>query len=365
MSKTVIYLLLLWFGCTGMVAAASEDNATVPAMKVDTLTVAGAVLQGQVRGLTRDGLSFSLMYGQGSIKIPYGKIEQLRTEHYYHIFYDGHESDGRIVSINDHRWLVVEDRGRRELIDVNTIERFILSTREDDSFVNRIHNYFPFWSGNLDLGLEYEEGGTNKKKLNVAVRFEYNRLRQRIVLIGTRALEDQQPPDTNWTTTKDEYLFSFEDDYYLTLKQEEFVFISCGLERDAIREIDRRTYPAVGVGYKRSFSNNFWVNVQLGGGGVFSQYVTYGKEEYAALYLGSEMMYESAYGPLVRAKVLYMPSASPRTNAWLFRATASVTVPLTELFALKWAISDVDDDNPSPDIGNNKITTDLALSFTF
>ena len=365
MSRSVLCVVFFLLGCTSLFAAKTDNNASRPADRVDTLTVEGAVLQGQVTGLTRDGLSFSLTYGQGSIKIPYDRIEQLTTEHYYHIFYDGRESDGRIVSINEHRWLVVEEQGRLERIDVDDIERFILSPREDDSFVNRVHNYIPFWSGNLDLGLAYEQGGTNKRNVSVAARFEYNRLRHRVVIIGAGALENQQPPDTNWTTTKDEYLFSFEENYYLSRKKEEFLFTSCGFDRDAIRDIQSRIYPAAGMGYKRTFSNHFWANVQLGGGGVFNQYVTYGKEDYAALYLGSEMMYQSGYGPLFRAKFLYMPSVASYTNAWLLRATASVSIPLTELFALKLSVEGIDDDNPSPNVGNNKITTDFAFSFTF
>lgn len=342
--------------------SASDEAA---AAKTDTLTVNGAVLQGRVTGLTSQQVSFSLIYGQGSIQIPYENIEQLTTEHSYHIFYNGKESEGKIVDIHLHRWLVVQDGDRQELVDINDIERFILSVRDDDSFVNRIHNLVPFWSGNFDLGIEYEEGGTNKRNVDFAARFEYNRLEHRIVIIGTRSFDVQKTPDTNWTTSKDEYLFNVEDDYFLTRKQEEFLFITSGFERDAIRQIQSRMYPALGAGYKRTFTSNLWLNLQLGLGGVFDRYTTYGREYYAAVYMGSEMMYRFIRGTVLRAKVMYMPSVFHDRAAWLFRTTVSLSIPVTELFALKLSVDDIDDNNPFPDIGNNKVTTNFALSFNF
>lgn len=345
--------------------SALHAATTVPEVKVDTLTVEGAALQGQVTGLTAEGISFSLVYGQGSIRIPFGRIDQLSTQHRYHIFYNGRESDGRIVDISEHRWLVVEEAGRHELIDVNDIERFILSVRDDDSFTNQIHNLVPFWSGNFDAGLQLEHGGVEKRQIDIAGRFEYDRLQHRIVISGNRELDTQKTPDTNWTTSTDEYLFNIEDNYYFTRKKEMFYFIMAGLERDAVRQIEHRWYPATGLGYKLTLNKEFWVNAQLGLGGVMDRYTTYGEEKYLALYTGAETLYRFSRGPVLRAKLMYMPSLMHDREAWLFRFSASLTVPVTEMFALKFVVRDVDDNNPFPDIGNNKITTNFAFSFTF
>ena len=344
----------------------TDDNTTVPGVIVDTLTVNGAVLQGQVTGLTAEGLSFSLVYGQGSISIPFENIEQLTTEHNYHIFYNGKESDGKIVSIHKHRWLVVEKGNEQTLIDVRDIERFILSVRDDDSFSNQLHNAFPFWSGNLDVGLEIEEGGVRKRQFDLNARFEYKRLEHRIVIVGNREFDTQRTPgDENWSTSKDQYLFNIEDNYYLNRKREEFLFATSGFERDAVRQIEHRTYPAAGMGYRRTFSKDFWVNIQLGFGGVIDTYTTYGREDYFALYAGGETKYRFRRGPVLRAKVMYMPSLFHDRSAWLFRFSGSLTVPVTEMFSLKFILEDMDDNNPYPDVGNNKVTTNFALSFTF
>lgn len=342
-----------------------ERNATASHPKIDTLTVKGAVLQGQVTGLTSEALSFSLIYGRGSIQIPYENIEQLSTEHAYHIFYNGRESVGKIVAIHNGRWLVVQDGQTQELISVDDIDRFILSVSDDPSFTNKVHNLVPFWRGNLDIGLELEQGGLNKREVDIAMRFEYNRKSQRIVLTGSREHDTQQAPDEPWTTRKDEYLFTAEDNYFLTREREEFLFAYAGAERDAVRQIESRLYPAAGVGYRRTFGKNFWINPQLGVGGVFDRYTTYGRENYAALYTAMEAYYRFDLGPELRGRLMYMPGIAHDRSAWLFRAFASLSIPLTDLFALKFSIEDIDDNNPFPDIGNNKITTKFAFSFTF
>lgn len=355
------FFLLLLFALRQPLPAAEEANAT----KIDTLTVGGAVLQGQVTGLRAEGISFSLLQGQGSIRIPFERIDQLSTEHYYHIFYNGRESEGRIVDISEHHWLVVEEGERRELIDVGDIERFVLSVRDDDSFTNQIHNLVPYWRGSFDAGLQLEQGSTQKRQIDLAARFEYNRLRHRIVISGNRELDTQKTPDTNWTTSTDEYMLNFEDNYYFTRQKKSFYFIIAGMERDAVRQLQHRWYPATGAGYKFTFGKTFWCNVQLGIGGVFDRFTTYGAENYWALYTGAEASYQFARGPLLHVKTMYMPSIFHARAAWLFRFSASLTVPVTEMFALKFTLRDVDDNNPFPDIGNNKITTNFAFSFTF
>ena len=79
--------------------------------KMDTIIVKGALLQGQVVGLDSEYLYFKLIYAQGRNRIEYKDIEQLSTEHEYRIFYKGDETEGKIVSIKDHTWLVVKHDG--------------------------------------------------------------------------------------------------------------------------------------------------------------------------------------------------------------------------------------------------------------
>lgn len=273
---------------------------------------------------------------------------------------------GKISSLYEHRWLVIDKNGTKELISVDDIDRFILSIQDDDSFTNKLHNLIPFWSGNVDLGIEIDQGGVNKRKLDISGRFEYHRQRDRIVLYGSREYDTQEVnASSGWNATKDEYLVNIEGNHFLSRERKEQLFLMAGIERDAVREIDLRTYPAGGAGYKWMPRDNFWLIMQLGFGGVFSNYMTYGREYYWAVYGGGELYYTFFYGVVLRGKVFYMPSVGHTRQSWLFRFNTSLAFPLSEMLALRFTLKDVADNNPEPDIGNNKITATFSLSFTF
>ncbi len=342
------------------------SGSSIKEGKTDTIVVKGAVLQGQVTGLTSQGLSFSLIYGRGSILISYADIDTLTTEHSYHIFYNGKETVGKISGLYEHRWLVIDQNGSKEMISVTDVDRFILSIQDDNSFTNKLHNLIPFWSGNVDLGIEIDQGGVNKRKLDISGRFEYHRQRDRIVVFGSRENDTQEVNSSEgWTVTKDEYLVNVEGNRFLSKERREHLFLIAGFERDAIREIASRAYPAGGAGYKWMPTDNFWLMMQLGVGGVFNNYMTYGRNYYWAAYGGGEYYYTFFQGVVLRGKIFFMPSIVDSYSSWLFRFNSSLAFPLSNLFALKLTLEDVDDNNPAPDIGNNKITTTFSLSFTF
>jgi len=60
-----------------------------------------------------------------------------------------------------------------------------------------------------------------------------------------------------------------------------------------------------------------------------------------------------------------MPGIEDLTNNWLLRYSVTAAIPLTKALSLKTVARQVTDDNPSPDVGNNKLTFDLYLSLRF
>ena len=60
----------------------------------------------------------------------------------------------------------------------------------------------------------------------------------------------------------------------------------------------------------------------------------------------------------------YTPAISGDSE-WLFRSELRFDFPVGELLALRFGITNVSDNNPSPDVGNNKTTTKLALALNF
>ena len=84
------------------------------------------------------------------------------------------------------------------------------------------------------------------------------------------------------------------------------------------------------------------------------------------MYFGIGGRYVFANSISLDVDLLYMPSIFyPLADDWLFRSIVDFTVPLFDPIALKLLLTNVNDDNPSPDVGNNKFTATMALSLEF
>jgi len=64
-------------------------------------------------------------------------------------------------------------------------------------------------------------------------------------------------------------------------------------------------------------------------------------------------------------RLLYYPGIPNPRDEWLFRWEANLTIPLVDPLALRFRINQVNDNNPSPDVGSNKWTTTLGLAVRF
>jgi hypothetical protein len=346
-------------------------------VKTDTITVKGAVLQGQVVELNSEYLKFSLIYGSGSIRINYADIEQLMTEHEYHIFYKGKETSGKIVGIKDHTWLIIRHGNVEELIKIEHIDRFLLSVKEKDSLSNRMHNLFPYTRGNIDIGMEYESGSNVKHKLSIATHIVHKVTKHRTVFDVSYAYEETDTVNTAKTLNKSEWVLFGEHDYYYDKKN--FFFVQLGYDYDKPRGIKGRIYPALGGGHRFEKSRHTWLQLKLGVSNITEKFFPYdvngttvenGSNSYGAVYLGADARYaiEKIWllGKLqFSGQLFYMPGFENPDENWLLRAKGNIALPIGETLALRFVLNYVNDNNPTPSIGNNKLTMNLYLSMVF
>ncbi len=344
---------------------------------VDTIVVKGSVLQGHIDELTAESITFKLIYGEGSIRISYADVDSLVTEHEYHIYFDGKETLGYITGIKDHAFLLIQHGEVEELVTISKIDRFIVSEEEDTSLENRWRNTVPYWRGNLDFGLEYESGTYRKRKLNIAGHLERKRTVNRTIFDIVYAFEDRATINEPMSLYKHE-LYSFLEQDYMFSKHD-IMFGSIGYDFDVPRGVDGRVYPAVGYGYLIQEEKKRWVQFKVGGGYVYETFIDDPvfniapenlENSYMAGFFGVNAEYEVREVPLINrilfgGNFFYMPGIEDLKNNWLLRYALSAAVPFSKTLSLKTVMRQVSDDNPSPDVGNNKLTINLYLSLLF
>ncbi|MEN8147495.1 MAG: DUF481 domain-containing protein [Campylobacterota bacterium] len=342
---------------------------------VDTIVVKGSVLQGKIAQLTSEYISFSLIYGEGSIRIDYTDVESLMTEHEYNIYFDGKETQGYITGIQDHAFIKIRHGEIEELITISKIDRFVISENEDTSLENRIRNTFPYWSGNMDLGVEYESGSNVKHKLKIGGHAERKYTVHKTIFDITYSYEATKTVDTEAVLNKHELYSFLEENYFLT--ENDLVFAEIGYDFDVPRYVDNRLYPALGYGYRVQAEKKRWVQFKVGVGYVYENFIaddsnlSYDLDNsYAAGLFAVDAEYEVRDLILLNrilfgANFFYMPGMEDLRNNWLLRYSLSATVPFSKAVSLKIIGRQVSDNNPSPSVGNNKVTLDIYLSLRF
>jgi hypothetical protein len=350
------------------------------ARKVDTIVVRGTVLQGRITELTSKNVAFSLVYGSGTIRIDYKNIDQITTEHEYHIFYAGKETTGRIVGIKDHAFLVVRHNNVKELVKIENIDRFILSVKENDTIENRLRNRFPYTRGNIDIGVETETGVKTKRKITIDYNLIRKKQNQRQILDIHYAYEttttDTDEGSYKSLDKKELYIWG-EENYLLT--KESFLFGQLGYDFDQPRGIEYRLYPSIGYGYRFMIDADTWIQLKGGGGYVYESFYTYdpppgtplvSKNDYGAVFIGISAKDHIKNIWLIKELILsgdifYMPSFQDPRADWLSRMKFVIEVPVSTMLSLKWVYRIVNDDNPVPSVGDNKTTTDIFLSLRY
>ena len=344
--------------------------------KVDTIVVKGTVLQGKITELTSKYVEYSLVYGTGTIRIAYKDIEQITTEHEYHIFYLGKETVGRVVGIKDHTFLIIQHDDVKELVKIENIDRFILSVRENDTIENRLRNMFPYTRGSLDVGVEFETGIKRKQKISLAYNMVRRVTKHRQIFDLHYKYETTETEGEEGSKSLDKKeLYIFGEENYL-LDKNRFYFAQLGYDFDQPRGIEYRLYPSIGYGHRFYFDRDTWVQLKGGGGYVYESFYPYDpmpgetyirSNDYSAAFVGISAKDHLKDIWLVQeiilsANIFHMPSLMSPSDDWLSRMTFTVEFPLTSLMSLKLVYRVVNDDNPVPEVGNNKTTTDLYLS---
>lgn len=351
---------------TVAVLLAIAPTAVAVAVPDDEITVKDTTLKGRILGFEKDGIRFRTIYGKGTITIAYTDVQHMQAHGEYHIFHgEQQEVEGRILGVEDGRLLVGDDPATAEQVASGTIRKGVSKVEhEEESWIERLRNRYPHWRANLDLGFRVEDGGgVDKRRIDWGFNIERRKKPTRFVARWLQAFEREREVGEPAATTTDEFHGFLLGEYDLSKRF--FLFALPAVDRDVPRGIDIRAYPGAGVGYRFVETQQAHLQAQVGGAYVYEDFTDFGDNTYASGLLGLEGRYEFESGISVYGRMFYYPGLSDPSKEWLYRTEFALTVPLIDPIAMKLRVTNINDSNPTPDIGNNKVTTTLGLSLIF
>ncbi|MBT8370100.1 MAG: DUF481 domain-containing protein [Deltaproteobacteria bacterium] len=330
------------------------------------MTFGGQTLQGRILRLRPIGIEFEPTHAKGKLTIPYEKIEKIVAQNTFIIYYGVQDTmvRGRLLGVENDRLLIGADRVSAKRIPIDEIITGISVEDYDQSFWKRQRIKYRHWRASLALGWSFEDGAIDKRKISPFLRIERFKKPTRYVLNLGYAFEEQKTADDkSFFTTKDEFEGFMIGEYDVT--DPFFVWGRPAMDWDTPRDIDLRHYPAAGVGYRVFQKEQSFIQFPVGFGYVYENFDGFGTNSYFSLYFGISGRYDFPKGTYLDVELLYMPSIAPFADDWLYRSRLDFTVPLFDPISLKLLLANLNDDNPSPDVGNNKFTATMALSLEF
>jgi hypothetical protein len=342
---------------------------------LDTIRVKGDTLRGWLLRLGTASVEFETVYGEGTLEIAYDDVEEL-VAHGRYVIRHGETfetTQGPLLGFEGGEVLVGSEQELEEAavdsverVAVEEIKRAVREEDFDDSLLTRLRTRYNHWNADLDIGFVLEEGAVDKRKVNIGMDVERRLAPTRFTYELNYAFENQKKSEQPRATTKDELFSTARLEYEFSQRfRRAFVFGLLGGEWDKPRGVAARTFPAGGLGYRIFDSETLLLQLFGGFGWAFTDYKGAGDEDWAAGLLGGEVRWSLPRDAQASLGLFYMPKLENPGDGWLYRSRFLFTMPIWDPLTLRFRITDVNDNNPAPNIGNNKFTTTWGFGLRF
>ena len=368
--KLYKYYLILLLPLT-INAGGNIHNLPKEEITKDTIVVHNMTLYGKIVKIGSDKLSFRLQYSDGLSNFSYKDISSIKTNYNYHISYNRMDIIGKIIGIEDNKYLnIIEKNGDLRTVKIRSIDNFVMSTIDDDSFENIVRNKFPYTKGSVNVGFNLEHGTTEKRSVDIILDLKHKQAEHELSLLIDYEYETRE------TETKPKYDYTDELVGILTyknhFKSNQFWYTTFMADYDRPRHINNRYAPSAGYGYRFQFEKHGWIEPSIGLGYVKTSYTD---DKYTDKnFLATALILTAKYKMdnllfidrlITDGYIMSYPSLKNPSKDWLTRVNLNFTIPLFEFFSVKLALGYVNDSNPDPTVGNNKQTAKLLFGLDF
>jgi hypothetical protein len=332
---------------------------------LDEIVVDGTVLPGRVVRLSSKGIVVETDYGAGTIEVPYASIDALETLRNYRVLYGVNDrAYGRLLGIEGGNLLVGTTRSSATRVPLDSIQRGVSDEEYHTRNLTYLRTRFRYWNASLEVGMNIEDGAVEKNKVNIGLGVQRARAPWLFDLDARYAFESQKRADeTEPQTTKDEFWGQLRLQYDFWKRA--FVYGSVPGEFDIPRGVDSRVYPNAGLGYTLWEGKHMLLDVQGGFGYVNEVFREFGANDYASGVIGFSLQLNLPRDAVIKWWISYFPGLVDPAHNWLFRSEFDLEVPIWDPLALLFRVTEVNDNNPSPEVGNNKVVTTLGFALKF
>ena len=337
----------------------------------DTIVVHGMVMHGKIMNMGHEKLSFKILYSEGLSRFAYRDIDSISTKYNYHISYNRMDIEGRVVAIEDQKYIkVISENNEQRTVKIADIDNFVMSVTDDKSFENRVRNRFPYTKGNINVGFKLEESSTIKNSIGVLLNVKHKQAQHDLSLYVNYEYETRETETTPKYDYTDELVGILK--YKNHFKNNLFWYTSVMADYDRPRFVKNRYVPAAGLGYRFNFSKSVWLEPTLGLGYVKTKYTEdlYEEKNFLAGAIGLNGKYRMDDVAFINTFIIdgfmvYFPGFENPEEDRIFRSNINFTIPLFDFLSVKLAVNYINDTNPDPSVGNNKITTNLLFGLNF
>ena len=233
--------------------SALPDEADKPSGEVTLIS--GERLHGEIKGIDENNLILATDFSKDDLKISRDKITSIKSDHPLAVFFDKEDYfKGEIKPADDNRLIVEnpESGAKREfqlaevqdLYDGDPEQKIV----EDQQFK---------FSGNINLGMEFESGNTDEDTVAFEAFFRARNPTDRYTVRFNKLYEK-----TNGEKTEDEFLLFTKYDRFFNEKW--FGYAVGVFEQDRIDFLDLRTTLSVGLGYQFFETDDHFLSVDAG-----------------------------------------------------------------------------------------------------
>lgn len=336
-----------------------------PAGFADQVALKGEVLEGQVAGITQDGLVFTTEYGSGDITIAWSDLERIESDRVMVLAYGerGEFVTGRLLGVDGDVVLFGEDAPSAQRIPIAAIFRGFDEEAWNSSRLTRLRARYRFWSGALSLSGSINQGPTNSQSLTVEINAARRKGPTEYTWDAIYNVADSEDETDSNGGSKDQIAkraFLGMRQQYNFPERPLFVFLTQSIEHDGVDDIDLRVIPRFGSGYKIIENERGLLSVDAGPSYVYEK----NNGDFWALAMGGDGNLNLPYGSTLTTRLDFFPNVENWSD-FLFVSRAVFTVPVLDWLSVRLTAENIHEGDPADDSRSNRFKGGAGVSLVF